>query len=588
MKPQRDLRFLVESFRFVETDLPRPTMREKNSLRRARFITETTVAHERESANRVPGSSFVRYGQQLEASFQSPFALWDGETGERLRAGSNHALDEELWLAEVIRTVAQAGKPQFVLETDWVLLLAIPIQHQQDACRVATAPFVVSRRCVDQVTTEVAGLLGLSIQAAIEWISQQSPWSAGQLLLTAEAVQGKLDAEAEVERMQNEVEQVSQNLASTYEEISLLYTVTQNLRISSTDEELGRTTLEWLVDCIPAKSFAIQYLPAGDEADPTYKARKRALLLSNGDCPLGSDQFTQLLDRLDHDLSAGPFVANLRVTEAATWPFPSVRQLIVVPLSEGDNVFGWLAAINHQDDEEFGTVEANLLNSVAALLGIHSGNRALYRQQSELVASVVRALVSAIDAKDPYTSGHSDRVARFAVRIALELRCNPKLVNTIYMGGLLHDVGKIGIDDNVLRKAGRLTETEFEHIKMHPGMGYKILADIKQLSDVLPAVLHHHERWDGQGYPAGLAGETIPQMARIMAVADAYDAMTSDRPYRAGMPDEKVDDIFRRGTGDYWDPAVVEAYFKAKKDIVEIRHRERDELSSTPIDEQWV
>lgn len=107
------------------------------------------------------------------------------------------------------------------------------------------------------------------------------------------------------------------------------------------------------------------------------------------------------------------------------------------------------------------------------------------------------------------------------------------------MSGLLHDVGKIGIDDNVLRKAGRLTDAEFEHIKKHPELGYKILADIKQLSDVLPAVLHHHEQWDGKGYPMGLSGEDIPQLARIMSVADAYDAMTSDRPYRAGMPDEK-------------------------------------------------
>jgi len=546
----------------------------------------TTVAHECAPADAVPGSYFIDYGQRLEAAFGTPFGLWDGETGERFGDGSAHALDGESWLAETIRAVARDGKPNFVAETDSVLLLALPIQHQVRC--VATAAFVISRRCVDQVTPEAARLLGLPIPAATEWISKQNPWSADQLMMMADAVQGRIDAEAKVKRMQNEVNQVSQNLTSTYEEISLLYSVTQNLRISSTDEELGRLTLEWLVDCVPAKAFAIQYFPTKDETGSTYKARKRARLMTNGDCPLDSGQFTQLVEQLDHDLSTGPFVGNLTVTEAATWPYPSVRQLIVVPLSEGNNVFGWLAAINHQDNAEFGTVEANLLNSVAALLGIHSGNRELYRQQSELVASVVRALVTAIDAKDPYTSGHSDRVARFAVRIALEMRCSPKLVNTIYMGGLLHDVGKIGIDDNVLRKAGRLTEAEFDHIKMHPEMGYKILADMKQLSDVLPAVLHHHERWDGLGYPQGLAAEEIPQMARIMAVADAYDAMTSDRPYRAGMPDAKVDDIFRGGTGEYWDPEVVDAYFKSKKDIEEIRHRETKETRSRTIDEQWI
>ena len=159
---------------------------------------------------------------------------------------------------------------------------------------------------------------------------------------------------------------------------------------------------------------------------------------------------------------------------------------------------------------------------------------------------MVRALTSAIDAKDPYTCGHSDRVARVAVRLAEELGCDRKLIDTIYLSGLLHDVGKIGIDDNVLRKPGKLTDGEYEHIKTprrdrlpHPG-------DIKQLDEVLPVVLHHHEQWDGRGYPQGLAGKEIPLLARIVAVADSFDAMASDRPYRQGMPDEKLDDHARR------------------------------------------
>jgi HD-GYP domain-containing protein (c-di-GMP phosphodiesterase class II) len=171
-------------------------------------------------------------------------------------------------------------------------------------------------------------------------------------------------------------------------------------------------------------------------------------------------------------------------------------------------------------------------------------------------------------------------VARFAVRLALEMRCHPKFINTIYMAGLLHDVGKIGIDDNVLRKTGRLTDAEFEHIKRHPELGYKILADLKQLSDILPAVLHHHERWDGAGYPRGLAGNDIPKIARIMAVADSYDAMTSNRPYRSGMPEEKVYQIFRDESGKYWDPEVIDAFFRAKDDIREIAQRERAQIDA--------
>src|SRR5206468_868648 len=134
------------------------------------------------------------------------------------------------------------------------------------------------------------------------------------------------------------------------------------------------------------------------------------------------------------------------------------RELVIVSLCEGENCFGWLAAFNHTQGEEFGTIEANLLSSVAAILGIHSGNSELYQQQREFFAGVVGALTSAIDAKDPYTCGHSDRVARVAVRLAEELGCDKKQLDTIYLSGLLHDVGKIGIDDNVLRKPAKLTE----------------------------------------------------------------------------------------------------------------------------------
>ena len=249
--------------------------------------------------------------------------------------------------------------------------------------------------------------------------------------------------------------------------------------------------------------------------------------------------------------------------------------MIVTPLSEGDNLFAWLVAFNHTDDGEFGTVEASLLSSLGVMLGIHSGNRELYRQQAEFLADVVRAMTSAIDAKDPYTCGHSDRVARFSVRLAKELGWQGDQLTTVYMAGLLHDIGKIGVDEKVLRKPGKLTDDEYDHVKRHPELGYKILVDIKQLSELLPAVLHHHEQWDGFGYPHGLATEDIPEMARIVAVAAAFDAMTSDRPYRKGMPLDKVHRILREGAGQHWDRRVVDAYFRVQDDISRLAREER-------------
>jgi HD-GYP domain-containing protein (c-di-GMP phosphodiesterase class II) len=147
------------------------------------------------------------------------------------------------------------------------------------------------------------------------------------------------------------------------------------------------------------------------------------------------------------------------------------------------------------------------------------------------------------------------------------------------MAGLLHDIGKIGVDDKVLRKPGRLTGDEYEHIKRHPELGYRILKDLKRLSDVLPSVLHHHERWDGFGYPHQLAEENIPLLARVISVADAYDAMASDRPYRAGLPEEKVLDIFRSGAGTQWDETVIGAFFKIYRDLRDIACPDEERVS---------
>jgi HD-GYP domain-containing protein (c-di-GMP phosphodiesterase class II) len=272
-------------------------------------------------------------------------------------------------------------------------------------------------------------------------------------------------------------------------------------------------------------------------------------------------------------------VINRQTSASHDWRWPAVRQLVVVPLKDQDRVLGWLVACNHTYQAEFGTVEGILLSSVAAMLGIHSGNTQLYDDQRELFSGMVRALTSAIDAKDPYTCGHSERVARVAMRLAQELGCSRDQVETIYLAGQLHDVGKIGVDDTVLRKPDKLTAEEYEHIKTHAAVGHRILHDVKQLDHVLPVVLHHHEQWDGKGYPLGLAGEEIPYLARIVAVADAFDAMGSDRPYRKGMDDEKLDAIFRNGAGTQWDASVVAAFFKARDAIRQMIGKSNEQSS---------
>jgi hypothetical protein len=518
-------------------------------------------------------------------SFGVTFSLWDAESGELVHASVQQPGCNDPLRGQLARAIP-GDEPEFLADEDTVVVLGIPLTVRQVGAVVATAAFVTRRLGEHERPGPAAVLLTADEGCAEQWIRSQPVWTVDSLRRLAVAVQARVVAESRTLQLEGEVETVSDNLASTYEEICLLHSLTQNLRLRSDDEQLCKLVLGCLLDCVPARSAAIQLLPVAKEGQITYKARTHSVLFTSGDCPVSDREFTRLIDSLNLQPTGGPRVVNRRFTASDGWPFPDVRQLVVVPMPEGDRVFGWLAILNHNEDAEFGTVEASLLNSIGAMMGIHSSNRDLYRLQSEFLASVVRAFTSAIDAKDPYTCGHSDRVARIAVRLAKELDCDAELLHTLYMAGLLHDVGKIGIDDAVLRKPDKLTEAEFNHIKEHPELGYRILADIAQLSAVLPAVLHHHEQWDGRGYPMKLIADQIPLIARIVAVADAFDAMSSDRPYRKGMPVEKVDEIFRRGAGQQWDPEVIAAYFRVHDDILEMAREERANLTLDV--EQWT
>ncbi|HEU5180637.1 MAG TPA: HD domain-containing phosphohydrolase [Candidatus Polarisedimenticolia bacterium] len=179
-------------------------------------------------------------------------------------------------------------------------------------------------------------------------------------------------------------------------------------------------------------------------------------------------------------------------------------------------------------------------------------------ENQELFLGTIKALAAAIDEKDPYTRGHSDRVMRYSVMIAKELGLSQREIRDVEIGSLLHDVGKIGIDDRILRKPSVLTEEEYRYMKQHPEKGFAMLASIKNMRDINPAVKHHHERWDGSGYPSGLKGDDIPLIARIVNVADTFDAMTTNRPYQKSMTFEKAVARLRELSGSAHDPRLVE------------------------------
>ena len=186
----------------------------------------------------------------------------------------------------------------------------------------------------------------------------------------------------------------------------------------------------------------------------------------------------------------------------------------------------------------------------------------------QLYTSTVESLALAIDAKDRYTKEHIQRVKEVAVRIGVKLGLEGDDLRALETGALLHDIGKLAIPEQILSKAGRLTEEEFEKIKSHPDMGARILQPVPFPFPVMPIVRHHHERWDGKGYPSGLQGEMIPLGARILAVADVYDALTSDRSYRRGWSIEKTMEHIRTSSGSHFDPVVVDAFFEIVDDYV--------------------
>ena len=256
-----------------------------------------------------------------------------------------------------------------------------------------------------------------------------------------------------------------------------------------------------------------------------------------------------------------------------------LQSLILVPIAHRNGISGWLFAANRNsaivplerndnsrsttdNDGEFGSVEAGLLEATATMLSTHVRTADALQQREDLIFRLMRTMSSAIDARDAYTRGHSQRVGRYAMEIGRQLALDHHECQQILLTGLLHDLGKIGVPDHVLLKPGRLTSDEFDLIKMHPEIGHRILQPIPELAFALPGVLHHHERIDGCGYPHGLSGDDIPLQARILAVADAFDAMTSSRTYRAAMSEEKARAILLEGAGIQWDTDVVDAFLK--------------------------
>jgi GAF domain-containing protein len=309
----------------------------------------------------------------LDDAFGCDFHVFDAEAGSLLHTARNLPKCEQPGQAEILSAVARTVQPQFLADEDAVVLFALPLHQAWNVPWVAFAPFA-AHDAGDESLAAPARLLQCNEDQAREWINAQTHWQPLSLDRVGREFLRRLRDQRRITQLERELEKVSSSLASSYEEISLLHSISQNFRLSSTEEELGNLALEWLQDCISTQGVALVYLPV---------ARTQPLLLSCGNCPLTNPtDVLALIEELQAARQCRPLVINRRPDDPSARLPVGIRQLVLAPMLEGEHLFGYLLAFNHTAGREFGAVEANLLASVSSMLGIHCGNRELYRQSS--------------------------------------------------------------------------------------------------------------------------------------------------------------------------------------------------------------
>jgi len=352
-------------------------------------------------------------------------------------------------------------------------------------------------------------------------------------------------------RDEQTLDQFSDNLAYSYEEINLLYGLGRSMNQITDPQRFFAPMLEELHENLPFGWLAVRF-DGSRQVEPSLADR----LFVCGSPPCDREAFDastrQALQRVGVEQRSMPGSE----TDDGLGSLVGA-EVVINPLAHDGRVVGVLLAGNKGgDDAELSSVETKLLDAAADFISIYHENAARYAEQHTLFLGTLQALAASIDAKDRYTCGHSERVAFLAQQLALAAGMGEQAAEQYRVAGLVHDVGKIGVPEAVLCKEGQLTDDEFEQIKRHPVIGYEILRDIPPLEDMLPGVRHHHERWDGRGYPQQLSGQDIPMIARVLAVADTFDAMSSTRSYRPARPRRQVLDEIARCAATQFDPHI--------------------------------
>lgn len=415
-------------------------------------------------------------------------------------------------------------------------------------------------------------------------VQGESEYLAEMLGLLIEKFQADIKAEEQIEK-------VSTELSQTYEELVLLHRLSTNMKVTEADSNYLQMACDSLTEIVFVEGIAILLEKIIDDE------RHWVIAAGSGLIDMDEQASSVLYSRLTDEINSGK---EALLDSDVDSPFKydwqgRIKNIIAVPLFSKDKaesqfssknkncstVMGFMVAINRIGKQDFDSTDAKLFNSVAGGCAVFIENGRLFKDLKELFIGSLKALTSSIDAKDTYTHGHSERVAYIsrwiAERLSRQESLDEEQIHKVYLAGLLHDIGKIGIEETVLRKDGKLTEQEYDRIKKHPSIGAGILREIHQMRDIVPGVLCHHERVDGRGYPNGLVGEEIPLTGKIVGLADSFDAMTSKRTYRDAMSVEQALAEIEKGLGTQFDEKIGRIFLES--DVSELWNIIRDGFS---------
>ncbi|MBI1335675.1 MAG: HD domain-containing protein [Phycisphaera sp.] len=475
-------------------------------------------------------STVRRHINDLRDAPGQPIEVWPGlwlvalpsSRRRRVGAGRQHKPNEPIFVALVM------GRD--ILESD-------QLRH---ACNTQGLDFEASVKRVepDQLVTEAECA---RLAATIAWMHEDS---------------------LEIDRRLIEIQSLSQQLGESYEELSLLYKLSSSMSVRDVQggpAQFLNHACDGLREVVGLRWMAIQLV----DDEPSLNELSGSVFVS-GQTGCDKSILTRIARLLIQRHADGSLPTVIDDTRAYSIPHLArlASSLLVIPLTHERRTVGLLFGGDKLDGSQIASNDSKLCSSLANSIAIFLENAMLYEDMHAMFLGTLHALTASIDAKDNYTHGHSERVALLARMLAEAAGFDSHTVERIYISALVHDVGKIGVPESVLCKPGRLSEDEFAMIRRHPEIGATILQDIRQMQDLIPGVLYHHERFDGCGYPHGLAGHEIPLFGRLICLADSFDAMSSNRTYREAMNLKHVLGEIERCAGTQFDPELASVFVK--------------------------